>query len=210
MKKTIIFLLLIFFAINLKAVEEIQLQWEDITPPAGFTPRYLQMDDNDNMYGLLGNRIFFYEYTTNNWTTQNLPVGVDINKVIDFDVDENGKAYFVIEGSSQFLIYNLNTKEISYLDLPKVEGYKYWYTYKIKNNKLFYFVVDLENNKLENFEIKIYDLNGIFIKSQSFNKNNITNTIQIDISRLSTNMYLFEILTNSNKIFDGKFIKIKE
>ena len=59
-------------------------------------------------------------------------------------------------------------------------------------------------------KFKIYDLNGIFIKSQSFNKNNITNTIQIDISRLSTNMYLFEILTNSNKIFDGKFIKIKE
>lgn len=197
MKKTIIFLLLIFFAINLKAVEEIQLQWEDITPPAGFTPRYLQMDDNDNMYGLLGNRIFFYEYTTNNWTTQNLPVGVDINKVIDFDVDENGKAYFVIEGSSQFLIYNLNTKEISYLDLPKVEGYKYWYTYKIKNNKLFYFVVDLENEdsyRLSYADVKENSVNLINYNSllfQFFRYDKFSNKM------LANSQFIFE-LDNAN------------
>ncbi len=187
MRKLIYFLYLFLFTTNLKAVEEIKLQWEDITPPAGFTPRYIQIDDNDNMYGLLGNRIFFYEYATNNWTTQNLPVGVDINKVIDFDVDENNKAYFVIEGSSQFLIYDLNSKEITYLDLPEVEGYKYWYTFKIKNSVILYNIVN------ENLEIPV--------KLSVYNTRNSNNKI-LEINYF--NIPKFLNLKNKNQFVANK------
>jgi hypothetical protein len=81
------------------------------------------------------------------------------------------------------------------------------FTHFNDNNKL---TLNIENNKLENLEIKIYDLNGIFIKSKLFNKSEINSYINIDISELNSNMYLFEVLTNNNKIFDGKFLKIKE
>lgn len=204
MRKLIYFLCIFLFTTNLKAVEEIELQWEDITPPAGFTPRYLQQDDNDNMYGLLGNRIFFYDYATNNWTTQNLPSEVEINKVIDFDVDENGKAYFVIEGSSQFLIYDLNSKDISYLDLPKVDGYQYYYTFKIINKKLFFSILDENyNTRLAHFDINSNSIQQIEFNTlrTGFKYERINKTIIANQQNLFTYPYNFEYnIINYNKL----------